>query len=72
MSPKVASTTTDNASERKVIRFTLDLDFEQHKFLKLFSLENGVQSSVVMRTLLFKLETDKKLREKLLNMIFSE
>lgn len=72
MSPKVASTTTGNAPDRKVIRFTLDLDFEQHKFLKLFSLENGVQSSVVMRTLLLKLETDKKLREKILNMIFSE
>lgn len=72
MSPKVASTTTGNMPDRKVIRFTLDLDFEQHKYLKLFSLENGVQSSVVMRTLLLKLETDKKLREKILNMIFSE
>jgi hypothetical protein len=72
MSPKVASPTTGNEPERKVIRFTLDLDFEQHKFLKLFSLENGVQSSVVMRTLLLKLETDKKLREKILNMIFSD
>lgn len=72
MSPKVASTTTGNTPDRKVIRFTLDLDFEQHKFLKLFSLENGVQSSVVMRTLLLKLETDKKLREKILNMIFSD
>lgn len=72
MSPKVAPTSPDIASDRKVIRFTLDLDFEQHKYLKLFSLENGVQSSVVMRTLLLKLETDKKLREKILNMIFSE
>jgi hypothetical protein len=72
MSPKVASASTGNEPERKVIRFTLDLDFEQHKFLKLFSLENGVQSSVVMRTLLLKLETDKKLREKILNMIFSD
>lgn len=72
MSPKVASSATGNTPDRKVIRFTLDLDFEQHKFLKLFSLENGVQSSVVMRTLLLKLETDKKLREKILNMIFSE
>lgn len=72
MSPKVAPTSPDNASERKVIRFTLDLDFEQHKFLKLFSLENSVQASVVMRTLLLKLETDKALREKILNMIFSD
>lgn len=72
MSPKVAPTSPDSASDRKVIRFTLDLDFEQHKFLKLFSLENGVQASVVMRTLLLKLETDKKLREKILNMIFSD
>lgn len=72
MSPKVAPTSPDKASDRKVIRFTLDLDFEQHKYLKLFSLENGVQSSVVMRTLLLKLETDKKVREKILNMIFSE
>lgn len=72
MSPKVAPASPENASDRKVIRFTLDLDFEQHKLLKLFSLENNVQSSVVMRTLLLKLETDKKLREKILNMIFSD
>lgn len=72
MSPKVASPNTGNTPERKVIRFTLDLDFEQHKYLKLFSLENSVQSSVVMRTLLLKLETDKKVREKLLNLIFSD
>ena len=72
MSPKVASNAASNALDRKVIRFTLDLDFEQHKFLKLFSVENGVQSSIVMRTLLLKLETDKKLRERILNMIFSD
>lgn len=45
----------------KPIRYSLDLSPEQHKFLKRFSLEAEVDSSLVMRKLLELLAEDERL-----------
>lgn len=58
--------------KRKTVRFTLDLDSEQHRFLKLFSIENGIQSSVIMRALIYLLEVDEELANRIIDEIFAE
>jgi hypothetical protein len=52
-----------NPTQTKVkpIRYTVDLDPEQHKFLKRFAVEAEVDGSVVVRELLRRLEQDKQL-----------
>ena len=50
--------------EKTTVRFTLDLDKEQHKQLKTFALENDVRAAVVVRALLRRLEEDDELRVK--------
>jgi hypothetical protein len=57
---------------RRVTRYTLDLDQEQHRFLRLFALQNGVQASLVMRSLLFMLETDINVANRVIDLIFNE
>ena len=52
------------AKEKTTVRFTLDLDKDKHTFLKTFALKNEVKASVVMRTLLERLEEDDDLRVK--------
>lgn len=53
-------------------RMTLDLDAEQHAFLKIFALENGVLASTVFRIMVNRLEGDKELQDWVLDEIFSE
>ncbi len=50
-----------NGQARKVSRYTLDLEPEQHKFLRLFAVSNDVDASKVMRTLLHLLEVQAPL-----------
>lgn len=45
----------------KRVRFTLDLQPHQHKFLKRFALEAETDASAVVRTLLARLEEDEAL-----------
>lgn len=59
-------------SARKTTRFSIDLMSEQHRFLKLFSVENDVQSSVVCRALLYTLETDEDLSNEIVDIILAE
>ena len=56
---------SENASvaEEKKVRFTLDLNKSQHKFLKLFALELETDASVVVRALLKHLESDPQLAD---------
>lgn len=61
-----------DASHRSTIRFSVDLDPEQHKFLKLFSIENGIQASVIMRALIYQLEVNEELANRVIDEIFSE
>lgn len=61
-----------NQSERSTIRFSVDLDPEQHRFLKLFSIENGIQASVIMRALIYQLEVNEELANRVIDEIFAE
>lgn len=47
----------------KRVRFTLDLQPQQHKFLKRFALEAETDASAVVRALLARLEEDDTLAE---------
>lgn len=57
---------------RRIVRFSLDLDVEQKNFLKFFATNNGIQAAVVLRALIFLLETDEKLMNATLDAIFIE
>jgi hypothetical protein len=48
----------------KKIRYTMDMNEVQHKFLKQFALDMSTDSSVVMRALLSQLERDAGLANK--------
>ena len=47
----------------KRVRFTLDLNPQQHKFLKRFALEADTDASAVVRALLAHLEEDEAMAE---------
>jgi hypothetical protein len=78
--PAVASRKANRSRNggRKVTRYTLDLETEQHKFLRMFAITNEVEASKVMRGLLFLLEAgnelpaDKTLSDLVLDEIFAE
>lgn len=59
-----------NHQPRKIVRFSLDLDVEQKNFLKLFATNNDIQAAVVLRALIYCLETDVKLANQVLDAIF--
>lgn len=58
--------------KRKTVRFTIDFDSEQHRFLKLFSLESGVQAALVIRALVYLLEINEKIANAVIDEIFGE
>jgi hypothetical protein len=51
-------------------RISLDVDPEQKKFLQLFAVDNQISASIVMRALIFKLESDVDLQQDLLDLIY--
>lgn len=63
---------TEVEIKRETVRFTLDLDPEQHRFLKLYSLENGVKASVILRALVYLLEVDEAISNRVIDEIFAE
>lgn len=70
--PQVASRrATRSRVPRRVTRYTLDLEAEQHRFLRLFALQNGIQASLVMRALLYLLETDVNIANRVIDEIYS-
>lgn len=60
------------AVKRKTVRFTIDFDAEQHRFLKLFSLESGVQAALVVRALVYLLEINEDVANAVIDEIFGE
>jgi hypothetical protein len=58
-------------SGRSIVRFSLDLEAEQKNFLKLFALKGGINSSVVMRAMIYVLETDPTFANRIIDLIFS-
>lgn len=57
-------------SGRRIVRFSLDLEEQQRNYVRLFALKNGINASVVMRALLFKLETDAEFANEIIDLIF--
>lgn len=63
---------------RKVTRYTLDLEVQQHKFLRWFAIDNEIEASKVMRGLLYLLEAGNELpagvtlRDLVIDEIFAE
>lgn len=53
-------------------RTTLDLDKEQHGFLKIFVLENGISASLLFREMVDQLEKDPELQKWVLDEIYAE
>lgn len=71
--PAVASRKARRPKEaRKVTRYTLDLEREQHAFLRLYALQNETEASKVMRTLLYLLEADASLQQRVYGELFAE
>lgn len=56
----------------KNIRFTIDLDSDQYEFLKSFSEEHGITSSIVLRALLYILEIDEAFAHKVVEEFFAD
>lgn len=59
-------------AKQKPVRITLDLDPEMHRFLKYFSIQNGIPSAMTMRCLLYMLETDITLAQRVVDEIFAD
>lgn len=57
---------------RRIVRYSLDLDIQQKNFLKFFATNNNIQAAVVLRALIYLLETDEDLMENVLDAIFVE
>lgn len=57
---------------RKVTRYTLDLEANQHTYLRLFAISNGVEASKVMRCLLWLLEADESLQQRVYDELFAD
>ena len=55
---------------KKIVRFTLDLEFQQHFFLRSFGLTHGIDGAKVCRALLTRLETDPFFAESILDDVF--
>lgn len=58
-------------SGRRIVRFSLDLEAEQRNFVRLFALKNGINASVVMRAMIYVLETDPEFANQIIDLIFS-
>lgn len=56
----------------KNIRFTIDLDGDQYEFLKNFSEEHGITSSIVLRALLYLLEVDEEFAQRVVEEFFKD
>ena len=64
--------TEDTAAEKeqgrpaKPIRITVDLNAQQHRFLREYCLNTGTKGTVVLRGLLVELAEDEELRQRLI------
>lgn len=54
----------------RVVRFSLDLDVEQKNFLRLYAAKNELSASIVLRAMIYILETDIEFSNRVLDLIF--
>ena len=60
------------APKVKPVRITVDLNPETHRFLRYFSIQNGIPSAMTMRCLLYLLETDINIAQRVVDEIFAD
>lgn len=58
------------AGKPTVARISLEVDVEQKQYLQMFSIQNGIPASVTMRCLLYLLEVDVELQNRVIDEIF--
>lgn len=54
----------------RVVRFSLDLEVGQRNFLKMFSAKNEISASITLRALIWLLENDVELSNRVIDLIF--
>lgn len=54
----------------RVVRFSLDLDVEQKNFLRMYALKANISSSIILRAMIYALETDIEFSNRILDLIF--
>jgi len=54
----------------RVVRFSLDLDVEQKNFLRLYAARSEISASIVLRAMIYVLETDVDFSNRILDLIF--
>lgn len=54
----------------RVVRFSLDLDVEQKNFLRMYAAKNELSASIVLRAMIYILETDIEFSNRILDLIF--
>lgn len=71
--PRVVAKNADRSvAQRRIVRFTLDLDREQHNYLKSFAGVNGVKAALVLRALLALMEASPSLAQGVIDSIFDD
>lgn len=66
------SSEKQSLDKRKTTRFSVDLELEQHQFLKEFSSENDIKASVIMRALIYLMEIDENIANRVIDYIFEQ
>ena len=59
-----------SSAHEDIVRMSLDLHRSQRDFVKVYSLKAGLTSSIVLRALIYMLETKVELQDELLDLIY--
>lgn len=59
-----------SAHKPRIVRFSLDLDVSQKNFLRMLAAKNEINASIVLRALIYLLQTDVTLVNRVLDLIF--
>lgn len=59
-----------SAYQPRIVRVSLDLDVSQKNFLRKFATANDISVSILLRAMIFKLETDVNFANEIIDLIF--
>lgn len=55
---------------RKIVRFSVNLEASQRDWVRLFAVKAGINASIVVRALLYKLQTEPEFAREVIELIF--
>lgn len=58
--------------KRGTTRFSVDFNQHQHAFLKEFAASNGTKNTVLLRALLYLLETDENFANRIIDLVIAD